>query len=145
MDGINRRQQKLDDLRFRLERGQRQIFERWRRRWEVASAAVRHYDARRRLAAVRQRLDAEVAGLAAAVRALLLEKRGGLDRRVASLEALSPVAILNRGYALMFDAKGRLVKDAARLRAGDEVSARLARGRVRARVTGTEPESGGLH
>ena len=145
MDGINRRQQKLDDQRFRLERGQRQIFERWRRRWEVASAAVRHYDAQRRLAAVRQRLDAEVAGLAAAVRALLLEKRGGLDRRVASLEALSPVAILNRGYALVFDAKGELVKDAALLRAGDEVSARLARGRIRARVSGTEPESGGLH
>ena len=56
----------------------------------------------------------------------------------ASLEALSPVAILNRGYALVFDAKGRLVKDAARLKAGDELSARLARGRVRARVTATE-------
>jgi exodeoxyribonuclease VII large subunit len=143
MDGINRRQQKLDDLRFRLERGQRQIFERWRRRWEVASAAVRHYDARRRLAAVRQRLGADVASLAAAARALLLENRAMLERRVASLEALSPVAILNRGYALVFDAEGRLVKDAARLRAGDEVSARLARGRVRARVSATEPESGG--
>jgi exodeoxyribonuclease VII large subunit len=143
MDGINRRQQKLDEQCFRLERGQRQILEHWRRRWEVASAAVRHYDARRRLDVVRQRLDAEVASLAAAVRALLLENRAGLDRRVASLEALSPVAILNRGYALVFDAEGRLVKDAARLRAGDEVSARLARGRVRARVTGTEPESGG--
>ena len=67
MDGINRRQQKLDDQRFRLERGQRQIFERWRRRWEQASAAVRHYDARRRLAAVRQRLDAEASKLATAV------------------------------------------------------------------------------
>jgi len=94
---------------------------------------------------VRQRLDAEVTSLAAAARALLLANRAALDRRVASLEALSPVAILNRGYALVFDAKGELVKDAARLRAGDEVSARLARGRVRARVTGTEPESGGLH
>ena len=142
MDGINRRQQKLDDQRFRLERGQRQIFERWRRRWEVASAAVRHYDARRRLAAVQQGLDAKVASLAAAARALLLEHRAVLDRRVASLEALSPVAILNRGYALVFDANGELVKDAARLRTGDEVSARLARGRVRARVSGTEPESG---
>ena len=143
MDGINRRQQKLDDQCFRLERGQRQIFERWRRRWEVASAAVRHYDARRRLAAVQQRLDAEVSKLAAAANARLLANRAALDRRVASLEALSPVAILNRGYALVFDATGQLVKDAAQLRDGDELSARLARGRVRARVTGTEPESGG--
>jgi exodeoxyribonuclease VII large subunit len=143
MDGIHRRQQKLDDQRFRLERGQRQILERWRRRWEVASAAVRHYDARRRLTAVRQRMDATTARLAAAARAVLRKNGAVLDRQVASLEALSPLAILNRGYALVFDANGQLVKDAVQLQTGDEISARLARGRVRARVSGREPESGG--
>jgi len=146
MDGIHRRQQKLDEQRFRLEKAERQLLERCHRRCESASAAVRHYDARRGLANVRQRLEAQIANLAAATHTRLLESRGALDRRAASLEALSPVAILNRGYALVFDAKGRLVKDAARLEAGDELSARLARGRVRARVTATErsePESGG--
>jgi exodeoxyribonuclease VII large subunit len=138
MDGIHRRQQKLDEQRFRLEKAERQLLERSHRRCENVAAAVRHYDARRRLAAVRQRLEAQVANLAAATHTRLLESRGALDRRTASLDALSPVAILNRGYALLFDAKGRLVKDAARLKAGDEVSARLARGRVRARVTATE-------
>ncbi len=138
MDGIHRRQQKLDEQRFRLEKAERQLLERCHRRSESVAAAVRHYDARRRLAAVRQSLESQVANLAAATRTRLLESRGALDRRTASLEALSPVAILNRGYALVFDAKGRLVKDASRLKAGDEVSARLARGRVRARVTGTE-------
>ncbi len=105
---------------------------------ENVSATVRHYDARRRLAAIRQQSGSQVANLAAATHTRLLESRGALDRQTASLEALSPVAILNRGYALVFDAKGRLVKDAARLKAGDEMSARLARGRVRARVTATE-------
>ena len=138
MDGIHRRQQKVDEQRFRLEKAERQLLERCHRRCENVSAAVRHYDARRRLAAVRQRLQAQVANLAAATHTRLLESRGALDRRTASLEALSPVAILNRGYALVFDGKGRLVKDASRLKAGDEVSARLARGRVRARVTATE-------
>jgi exodeoxyribonuclease VII large subunit len=139
MDGIHRRQQKLDEQRFRLEKAERQLLERCRRRSENVSSAIRHYDARRRLAAVRQGLEAQVANLAAAIRRRLLESGGALDRRAASLEALSPVAILNRGYALVFDAKGRLVKDAARLEAGDELSARLARGRVRARVTASEP------
>ena len=64
----------------------------------------------------------------------LLQNRGALERETASLEALSPVAILNRGYALVFDAQGQLVKDASRVKSGEEVSARLARGRVRARV-----------
>ncbi len=139
MDGIHRGQQKLDERRFRLEKAERQLLELCRRRLEAASAAVRHYDARRRLAAVRQQLESQIANLAAAMRARLLSGRAALDRRTASLEALSPVAILNRGYALVFDAKGQLVKDAERLAVGDELSARLARGRVRAKVTGREP------
>jgi exodeoxyribonuclease VII large subunit len=139
MDGIHRGQQKLDERRFRLEKAERQLLELCRRRLEAASAAVRHYDARRRLAAVRQQLESQIANLAAAMRARLLASRAALDRRTASLEALSPVAILNRGYALVFDAKGQLVKDAERLAVGDEVSARLARGKVRAQVTGREP------
>jgi exodeoxyribonuclease VII large subunit len=138
MDGIHRRQQRLDEQRFRLEKAQRQLLERCHRRCEVVTAAVRHYDARRRLAGIRQRLDAQVANLAASTHTRLLETRGALDRLTASLEALSPVAILNRGYALVFDAKGELVKDADRLQAGDEVSARLAHGRIRARVTASE-------
>jgi exodeoxyribonuclease VII large subunit len=148
MDGIHRRQQKLDEQRFRLEKAERQLLERCHRRCENVSSTVRHYDARRRLAAIRQQLQAQVANLAAATHTRLLESRGTLDRRTASLEALSPVAILNRGYALVFDAKGRLVKDAAGLHAGDDLSARLARGRVRARVIATEPsapESGKRH
>jgi exodeoxyribonuclease VII large subunit len=139
MDGIHRRQQRLDEQRFRLEKAERQHLERCRRRCDAVAATVRHYDARRRLAAVRQRCESEVASLAAAMHTRLLKSRGAFNRWNASLEALSPVAILNRGYALVFDAKGQLVKDAARLKAGDEVSARLARGRVSARVTATEP------
>jgi exodeoxyribonuclease VII large subunit len=87
---------------------------------------------------VRQQLDSQLANLGSATQRRLLEIRGALGRQTASLEALSPLAILNRGYALVFDAKGQLVKDAARFAAGDELSARLARGQVRARVTATE-------
>jgi exodeoxyribonuclease VII large subunit len=145
MDGIHRRQQKLDEQRFRLEKAERQLLERCHRRCENVAAAVRHYDARRRLAAVRQHLEAQVTTLAAVTRARLMANRGVLDCRTASLEALSPLSILNRGYALVFDAQGRLVKDAAHFAAGDELSALLARGRIRARVTAAgsvETESG---
>jgi exodeoxyribonuclease VII large subunit len=138
MDGIHRRQQKLDDQRFRLEKAERQLLQACHRRCETISGAIRHYDARRRLAAVRQQLDAQLANLAAATHTRLLESRGTLERWTASLEALSPVAILNRGYALVFDGEGRLLKDASQVKAGDEITARLARGRVRSRVTATD-------
>src|ERR1700704_2161055 len=131
MDGIHRRQQKVDEQRFRLEKAERQLLERCHRRCENVSATVRHYDARRRLAAIRQQLQAQVANIAALTHTRLLAGRAVLDRRTAALEALSPVAILNRGYALVFDANGQLVKDATRVRPGDDISARLARGSVR--------------
>ena len=34
---------------------------------------------------------------------------------------MSPLAILERGYALVFDASGKLLKDAAQVKAGDEI------------------------
>ena len=139
MDGIHRRQQKLDDQRFRLEKAERQLLQGYQRRCETVAAAVRHYDARRRLAAVRQQLDAQIANLASSIHARLLESRSLLERLTASLEALSPIAILNRGYALVFDAAGSLLNDASQVHAGDEISARLARGRIRARVTASDP------
>ena len=136
-DLLHRRQQRLDDLAYRLAQAQRGLLEKQRRRFETLSAAVRHYDARRVLAGVRQQLGAQVSALAAATRTSLLQKRGRLEQLSAHLEALSPVAILDRGYALVFDASGNLLKDAGRVREGDEISARLAKGEIAATVKGT--------
>jgi len=134
MDFIRQRQQKLDDLTFRLERAQRLAVEPLRRRWEALAAAVRHYDLRRMLAAVRQELETGTAALASAMRNALLIHRVRVERMERTLDALSPLAVLERGYALVFDTSGRLVKDATQVALGEEISARLARGEIRAEV-----------
>ena len=134
MDLIHRRQQRLDDLVHRLAQAQRSTIENQRRRFETLSAAVRHYDVRRVLAGMSKDLDAQTTALVSAFRNLLLERKVRLERMDTALQALSPVAILERGYALVFDASGKLLKDAAKVKAGDEISARLARGTVTATV-----------
>ena len=134
VDVINQRQQRADDLLYRLERAERQVLERHRRRWELAAAAVRHSDVWRMLAGIRQQLHGRVAGMTAGVRNLLLQRRALLERLAGQLEALSPLAILDRGYALVFDGSGKLVKDAAQVTPGDEISVRLAKGGVTAEV-----------
>jgi exodeoxyribonuclease VII large subunit len=134
MDAIRQRQQKLDDLTYRLERGERQKLEQMRRKWETVAAAVRHYDARRMLAGVRVELEAGTAALAAAMRNQLLLNKVRLERMGRALETLSPLAILERGYALVFDNSGTLVKDAEQVKVGEEISARVARGEIRATV-----------
>ena len=140
MDGINRRQQRLDDLRFRLESSERRLIEQHRRRWERASGAVRHYDARRVLAGVHRNLAAQTAAMSSAMRTSLLRQRSRIEQLEHQLRALSPVAILDRGYALIFDSSGKLVKNAAQVEVGDEISARLATGALTARV---EKKGGG--
>src|SRR5229473_3033610 len=134
MDLIRQRQQKVDDLTYRMERGERQLLEQMRRKWETFAAAVRHYDLRRVLAGIRGELEAGTAALAAAMRNLLLQKKVRTERMGRALETLSPLAILDRGYALVFDSAGQLVKDAGQLSVGDEIRARVARGEFTATV-----------
>jgi exodeoxyribonuclease VII large subunit len=140
MDLIRQRQQKVDDLTYRLERGQRQILEKTHRRLEMVSAAVRHYDLRRVLAGIRGELDAQTAAMGAAMRNQLLQHKVRVERMGRALEMLSPLAILDRGYALVFDGAGHLLKDAAQVNAGDEITARLARGEIHARVKQSRPK-----
>jgi exodeoxyribonuclease VII large subunit len=134
MDGINQRLQRLDDLSFRLEKSERRLIETNRRRWDRASAAVRHYDARRVLGGIRRDLASRTSVLMTAMKTTLLRNGSQLEQLERSLKALSPVAILERGYALIFDASGKLVKDSVQVNPGDEISAKLARGQLIARV-----------
>jgi len=132
---FHQREQKLDDLTHRLELAQRLLLDRARRRWEMISAAVRHYDLRLILAGMRRELVSQTSALASVMRNVLLQHKVKSERLQTALESLSPLAILDRGYALVFDAGGKLLKDARLVKTGDEISARLAHGEVRASVT----------
>jgi exodeoxyribonuclease VII large subunit len=133
-DIIHRSQQHTDELSFRLKAAIREVFKRYRRRLDVAAAGVRYHDLRRVLTGNRQSLQAHITELVSAMQRTLVDRRHRLERLTGRLQALSPVAILERGYALVFDAAGNLVKDAAQLVPGDDISARLARGTVIATV-----------
>jgi len=135
MEVIRQRQQKLDDLAHRMELAERLLLEQMRRRWETVSAAVRHYDMRMVLSARRKELESWTSALAGVIRNVLLQHRVRSERLQTVLESLSPLAILERGYALVFDSQGKLLKDARAVSLGDSISARLAHGQLEAHVT----------
>jgi len=135
MELIRQRQQKLDDLVHRLELAERQLLQQAHRRWETISSAIRHNDLRLVLSGTRKELDSQTAALAAVARNVLLQHRVRLERFDTALQSLSPLAILDRGYALVFDSSGKLLKSSDAVSIGDEISARLARGQIQAAVT----------
>ncbi len=132
--------QRSDELTDRLAEAAREAMRRARRRWEQPHAFLAHFDLRARQERERLRLNRVSAALVHPVRLLLSKKRGRMESLRAELEQLNPMAILERGYAIAFDASGKILKDAARATPGDDITLRLSRGRLAARVGKVMPE-----
>jgi exodeoxyribonuclease VII large subunit len=82
-----------------------------------------------------QRLDELEARLRLALRARLAASAARLDSAVRALQAVSPLATLGRGFAVVTrSADGALITSAAQLSVGERFDARLAEGSVRAAV-----------
>ncbi len=137
-DGVARREQRVDDLRFRLEAAMGRRARRAQARVEGLGARVLQQDPRLRLAASHGRLAAAEACLVRAVQAGVARRKMRLAHATARLEAMSPLAVLSRGYALVYAEGGGLLRDAVEVAPGARVRARLARGTVFATVTETE-------
>jgi hypothetical protein len=72
------------------------------------------------------------------IRLRLARHRGRLEQLSGRLSQLSPLAILERGYAIVTGASGAIVKDSAAAPPGSRVRVRLARGGLEADVTRSE-------
>jgi exodeoxyribonuclease VII large subunit len=82
-----------------------------------------------------QRLDELEARLRLSVRARIAAGSARLESAARALQAVSPLATLERGFAVITRARdGALITDAAQLAAGEAFDARLAHGSLRATV-----------
>jgi exodeoxyribonuclease VII large subunit len=93
-----------------------------------------------RLATAKTRFGVADSSNSAAIEAHLENARGRLALAAASLDALSPLAVLQRGYAIAEDQHGRLLRAARDASIGDRVRVRLAQGGIKARVEQVEDE-----
>jgi exodeoxyribonuclease VII large subunit len=132
---LAQRAQRLDELDARLRRAVDGALERQRARAAAASAALRRHAPSTRLAELRGRAALLGQRLDHAAQALLGGRRERLALAAGSLQATSPLATLARGYAIVSGPDGRALRDARGVAVGAEVEARLARGRLAARVT----------
>jgi len=87
-----------------------------------------------------ERLEAAAGRLRFALAVRVRHARAGLEGAAARLDALSPLACLARGYAIVRRGAptGPIVNDAAALAPGDAVVVLFARGRAQARIDATE-------
>ncbi|MBV8356436.1 MAG: exodeoxyribonuclease VII large subunit, partial [Deltaproteobacteria bacterium] len=109
-------------------------------RHHVIHLETRLRDPRGVLRQLRQRLDAVAEGLNTAIISRVRENRRNLAADSRRLDAVSPLRVLERGYAVVINASdGLAVTDATRVEVGDELDIRLHLGWLRARTTERRP------
>ena len=155
-----RREQHLDDLAHRLEVALRASLEHRRTCLESTSRdlaamteildrlgghldglerKLSQLDLQVRLVRREQHLDDLARRREVALRAILEGRRARLEAASRSLAALSPLAILERGYAIVTSQSGTPVTDCDQVEIDERLAARLHRGKLIVRVEGSEP------
>ena len=126
--------QRLDDLEQRLQRAQRTLLRDQRgrlllleSRLQARSPATRVRNLQDQVARLEQRQQR-------GMRSKLQEAATSLAHMAQLLDSVSPLATLNRGYSILTDTDGQVVRDAEQVAPGDLLDARLARGRLRLEV-----------
>ncbi len=110
--------QRADELALRLRQALLDSAARRRHDWAVSVARLASYD----------------------LRGVLQREWLRLKALAGQLNQLSPLAVLERGYAIVFDAEGKVVKSAAAVRLGEPIQVQLARGRLQADVRKKQTE-----
>jgi exodeoxyribonuclease VII large subunit len=138
---LHRVSQRLDDATLRMDAAlNAQIRQRQNRVAEL-TANVLHRDPRQKLAHAREHLADFRGRINRSLERLVQRsaaRAGALDAR---LRSLSPLAVLDRGYALVLSAEGSLIRSTSQLADGDRLTTRLADGSFISRVESTENPS----
>jgi exodeoxyribonuclease VII large subunit len=136
-----RPQARLDMLRRRQAEALRRLASTWQRRLERERARIRHADAvlrsshpQRRMARLRERLVAIAHRPQTAIARRLGSDALRLRNLARSLEAVSPLATVARGYAILRHDDGRIVRSVLDAAPGDRLDARLVDGALRLEV-----------
>ncbi|MDP3848255.1 MAG: exodeoxyribonuclease VII large subunit [Pseudomonas sp.] len=131
---LRQQAQRLDDLDMRLRRAYQQQFKQHRERLARLDARLAAQHPGRSLALLRLRLESLAERLPRAMREGLKARQLLLHSQVQTLNAVSPLATLSRGYSILLDDQGRAIHRAGQTQPGQQLRAKLGEGELQLRV-----------
>jgi len=132
---IGRRMQRVDDNAERLRTAIRSRMAGLEKRRRNLEDQLRYYDLRPRLRRDRERMNTASSRLETLAQQVLARRRQRLGMLTAKLEQLNPRMVLARGYAIVLNDRGQIVKESASAPAGSEIRVLFARDGLKATVT----------
>jgi exodeoxyribonuclease VII large subunit len=139
-DTLRRRRQHTDELAAHLGGALRGRVQTLRQRLELALSRLAAVDFRARVRAATVRLDRRTSELGVRASRMLAAKGQLLEKLLVQLEERSPLGLLERGYAICYDARGNVVQSADQVALGERIRVQLARGRLGAEITDQEKD-----
>ncbi len=137
---LRNQMQRLDELEQRLKYAQRAQHRRVEARVVELSAHLRRHTPKSRIETLLTRLAGLQPRLRGAMHSRLERDHNRLASLTRELDAVSPLATLGRGYAIVSrEPDGKILRDARGVQKGDRVQARLGRGRLTCRVEKAHP------
>jgi exodeoxyribonuclease VII large subunit len=140
-ESFARRQQRVDELRFRMEAAWSTVNRRISEQLHLLGARLRRQDATHHLQLFRERLTSVEGRLIHLQQGRMHNNTVHLQSLIRQLQALSPLAVLNRGYALVFDEAGTLIKNVENLTQNQRLVTHLSQGKIKSRITEIISES----
>ncbi|HUB83537.1 MAG TPA: exodeoxyribonuclease VII large subunit [Bryobacteraceae bacterium] len=130
---VGRGLQRIDEQEYRLRERVRLTIDSRERARRALDERLRRFDVRPRLASAARRLESADARAIHTMRLGIVRRRSRLEQLSAKLSQLSPLRILERGYAIVSNPSG-ILKDSGSAPSGSSIHVRLARGALDARV-----------
>ena len=130
---IGRNQQRVDEREYRLRDRVRAAIDSRERASRTLEARLRRFDMTPRLAADRRRMEAAHNTAVQLLRTRLMQRRGKLEQLAAKLSQLSPLRILDRGYAIVSNQNG-IITDPEQAPPQSTVQIQVSKGRLSAIV-----------
>jgi exodeoxyribonuclease VII large subunit len=137
-DLVRQRRQRVDELALAQAELLRQRLKTTADQVRSLERRLAGIDLRIRLAALRLRIEQGSERLGNAAERFFTARRHRLAALAVQLDERSPLRLLERGYAICYDASGRLLRGVEGVSVGDEISVQLARGRLGAVVNKKE-------
>ena len=131
---LRQQAQRLDDLDMRLRRAFLISLNQRRERLARAETRLAAQHPGRNLKLLAQRLDSLAERLPRAMRELLKDRRQRFQAQLQTLQVVSPLATLARGYSILLDDHGQAIRSAEQTRNGQRLTARLDQGELLVRV-----------
>jgi exodeoxyribonuclease VII large subunit len=130
---IGRRMQRIDELEYELRDLIRGTLDRRKKSIERIRSRLTQLDVRLKFAAAHRRIESSEGKILQSIRLRVSGARGKLSFLDGHLAQLSPLKILDRGYAIV-EKDGRIVKTPEDAPTDSEVNIRIAKGHLRGRI-----------